>query len=237
MPMTKAERKADKARAKADAARRMADAMATEHAQCVHDIATIQRVDVLLARVRASVVSEVKDIAVVYTPSPKPIPYGVWKRYADTLPKGYALKDTVKATCIHCEIETELSETYTIVVGAIVKYNTEEVVMNTATYDWDIEEKKVIRPATVKGIGCRGCYWQYTKAVSIALSHRTRVVYQIGRDKFSLYAKDNRDAANQLAERFGNVELVSCKTVAPRTGFLDVSSKASAMFPPLKQRE
>ena len=235
--MTKAERKAEKARAKADAMRRMADALATSHAQSVHDMGVIQRVDALLARVRASVVSEVKDIAVTYTPSPTPLPYGVWKRYADTLPRGYALRDTVQGTCIHCELPTDLSESYTIVIGAIVKYTQDEVVMNKVTYDWDIEEKKVIRPATVKGIGCRGCYWQYTKAVSIALSHRTKVVYQIGRDKFSLYAKDNRDAANQLAERFGNVELVSCKVVAPRTGFLDVSGKARAMFPPVRQGE
>lgn len=166
-----------------------------------------------------------------YDGGSKPIRFSVWKRFlSSTIVTGYVLDtlaDTVQVYCVHCGMPTDVSTAKPIAIGCVTKYDESVVELKPSGMGWEWEEEDVerIRPAIYKGMGCVSCYWAYTKACANVKRLRTRIQYKVDGVVKTIYATDIRHGSSLLAEQMGRVELLSCKPIPERQGFLSVSAK------------
>ena len=216
---------------------RRAQAYATDAAQLRHNIGVIHEVERLRAKLLATSDTHTHEGAAPnYDGGGKPVKYSLWKRFSDTLVTGYAPlteSDSVQIYCIHCQLPFDAILTQRIAIGVITEYDELEtkVVPMGNSWDWDDEEVTRIRPAIVKGDGCPACAYAYAKAQANAKRLTTRIVYTVDGQKRSLLALDIRHGSSLLAEVMGRVELVSCKRIPERQGFLNVRVRVSEFTP------
>lgn len=201
------------------------------------DIAKLHEVERLMAKVTAMPThTDEVGHAPNYDGGGKPVKYSIWKRFADSLLIGYAPlgeSDSVQIYCIHCQLPFDATRTQRIAIGVITEYDEIEtkIVPTHNSWDWDDEEVTRIRPAIVKGDGCPACAFAYAKAQANAKRLTTRIVYTVDGEKRSLLATDITHGASLLAEVMGRVELLSCKRIPERQGFLNVRVRVSEFTP------
>ena len=216
---------------------RRAQAYATDAAQLRHGIEKIREIERLRMRLLATPDTHTHEVAAPnYDGGGKPVKYSLWKRFADTLVTGYAPigeSDSVQIYCIHCQLPFDAALTQRIAIGVVTEYDELEtkVAPMGNSWEWDDEEVTRIRPAIVKGDGCPACAFAYAKAQANAKRLTTRIVYTVDGEKRSLLATDIRHGSSLLAEVMGRVELVSCKRIPERQGFLNVRVRVSEFTP------
>lgn len=219
-------------------AERRADAYRGEALQLAHSMETIRRVEALRARLTDTAMCSVSGEAVEAVmgearsnPNAKPLSYGMWKRYVDSLTRGYVLEtlgSVVESYCVHCQQPFAVSAGNRAIIGTVVKYDSLEIEFDKFAGEWVEEEKENIRPATHAGMACPVCYLAYTKLDAETKRYRFRVRYTYPSLKrpLTVYANDLRHASELLVERgMGGVQIVDCKPIPQRTGFLDVRNR------------
>lgn len=199
-------------------------------AQAKVDIAKLIEVERLSAKVLALVDMPIHEGAAPnYDGGSKPIKYSVWKRFlSDTIVTGYVLDtldDSVQVYCVHCGLPTEAATAKPIGIGVITTYDETVTTFNKAASEWEEEDIERIRPAIHKGMGCVACFLAYRKAIADAKRLTTQIRYKVDGVFKTLYATDIRHGSSLLAEQMGRVELISCKQIPARQGFLSVSAK------------
>ncbi len=202
------------------------------------DIAKLREVQRLQAKVLAMATPKADaTVAPNYDGGGKPVKYSVWKRFVDSLVSGYVPNsvgtDSVQVYCVHCEMPTDATTVKRIGIGVVTEYDEMEtkVVPHGFSWDWEDEEVTRIRPAIHKGDGCPACAHAYMKAVAQAARPSVRITYTVDGVKKSLYAADIRQGASKLAEQMGRVELLNCKAIPPRQGFLNVRLRVEKFTP------
>lgn len=217
---------------------RQAQRATLAYEQAKVDIAKLREVERLEAKVLALPDTHRHEGAVApnYDGGGKPIKYSVWKRFVSSLVTGYvpeslsgdgSYSHSVQVYCVHCGLPTDVSTAKRIGIGVITEYDEIETSVALTSHGWDWEDEQVtrIRPAIHKGDGCVSCFIAYDKAVADAKRLRTRIRYTVDGIRKTLYAVDIKHGSSLLAEQMGRVELLECKQIPPRQGFLMVSAK------------
>lgn len=218
-------------------AQRRAQAYRTEAEQMRHNVTKIREVERIRAKVLALPTQMVEARqAPNYDGGGKPVRYSVWKRFVNSLVTGYvpeslsgdhAYSHSVQVYCVHCSLPTDVSTVKRIGIGVITEYDEVEtgIVRVGNTWDWEDEAVTRIRPAIHKGDGCIACFLAYHNALSQAKRLTTRIRYSVDGQRKTLYARDIRHGSSLLAEQMGRVELLECKQIPERQGFLNVRVK------------
>lgn len=217
---------------------RRAQAYEVDAAQLRQNIAKIREVERLRAKLLDYTPTVEVSVAPNYDGGGKPVKYSQWKRFVDSLTVGYVPESvdgngSVQVYCVHCGLPTDASTAKRIAIGVITEYDDIETVIVNAGVNsyWEEEEVTRIRPAMHKGDGCLPCYHAYNKAVTDAKRLTTRIRYSVDGVKKTLYAANIKQGSSLLAEQMGRVELLECKQVPPRQGFLNVRVKVAEFIP------
>lgn len=213
-------------------------AVALEQAKV--DLAKLREVERLQAKVLALRTPTMDEVGTApnYDGGGKPVKYSLWKRFVDSLTVGYVPESvngngSVQVYCVHCGLPTDVSTAKRIAIGVITEYDEVETkaVPVGNSWDWEDEEVTRIRPAIHKGDGCVACFIAYGKAVANAARLTTRIRYSVDGVKKTLYAASIKEGSSLLAEQMGRVELLECKRIPPRQGFLNVRVKVAEFTP------
>lgn len=104
-----------------------------------------------------------------------------WVHYKQNLKQGIdleSLRGNIKTWCIHCQLPVELSGSFTIRIGSLVKMSyTEEVMINGTVFE---ELKSRVIPVHISGHGCIDCHNLMRRLDGEELAGRNRYIESKG---------------------------------------------------------